>query len=263
MWRAQIGEKPAATTVDNGDDDWETDADYHNDIAANEKSQRFGTTQHFSVDMKELQSDVMASDQSAQERGASASQRDYKVGFGGKFGVQSDRQDRSAHDYTFIGKTEKHSSQQTDKSLPSVPARSLASKLERRVEEVRKNSRPKGLKLHAKFSSCYYRFASFILQPIQQAAAASHTVKSAKIALPKSQLNELEDNTVVQPPAAETTAATITAQAVYEYAKTDDDELEIQVGDLIINVNKLDEGWWFGENARSGLSGEWLNFGRI
>lgn len=222
MWRAQIGEKPAATTVDNGDDDWETDADYHNDIAANEKSQRFGTTQHFSVDMKELQSDVMASDQSAQERGASASQRDYKVGFGGKFGVQSDRQDRSAHDYTFIGKTEKHSSQQTDKSLPSVPARSLASKLERRVEE---------------------------------AAAASHTVKSAKIALPKSQLNELEDNTVVQPPAAETTAATITAQAVYEYAKTDDDELEIQVGDLIINVNKLDEGWWFGENARSGLSG--------
>ena len=36
---------------------------------------------------------------------------DYSVGFGGKFGVQSDRQDKSAVGWDYAGKTEKHTSQ--------------------------------------------------------------------------------------------------------------------------------------------------------
>ena len=36
---------------------------------------------------------------------------DYKVGFGGKFGVQTDRQDKSAAGWDHIEKVEKHESQ--------------------------------------------------------------------------------------------------------------------------------------------------------
>lgn len=40
-----------------------------------------------------------------------ASQKDYVSGFGGKFGVQSDRQDRSAVGWDHLEKVEKHESQ--------------------------------------------------------------------------------------------------------------------------------------------------------
>ena len=40
-----------------------------------------------------------------------ASQRDYSTGFGGKFGVQTDRQDKSAAGWDHIEKLQKHDSQ--------------------------------------------------------------------------------------------------------------------------------------------------------
>ena len=39
------------------------------------------------------------------------SQKDYKTGFGGKFGVQSDRVDRSAVGWEHVEKVDKHNSQ--------------------------------------------------------------------------------------------------------------------------------------------------------
>jgi hypothetical protein len=42
------------------------------------------------------------------------SQKDYKTGFGGKFGVQSDRVDKSAVGWEHIEKVEKHESQKGD-----------------------------------------------------------------------------------------------------------------------------------------------------
>ena len=39
------------------------------------------------------------------------SQKDYKTGFGGKFGVQTDRVDKSAVGWEHIEKVEKHESQ--------------------------------------------------------------------------------------------------------------------------------------------------------
>ena len=47
---------------------------------------------------------------------------DYKTGFGGKFGVQSDRQDKSAVGWDHLEKVDKHHSQQgeTSTSLKSV-----------------------------------------------------------------------------------------------------------------------------------------------
>ncbi|KAA0192794.1 hypothetical protein HAZT_HAZT011994, partial [Hyalella azteca] len=42
------------------------------------------------------------------------SQKDYSMGFGGKFGVQKDRQDKSAAGWDHIEKVDKHESQKGD-----------------------------------------------------------------------------------------------------------------------------------------------------
>ena len=45
-----------------------------------------------------------------------------------------------------------------------------------------------------------------------------------------------------------------TATAVYEYEATGDDELAFGEGEVIINIEVIDEGWWRGEcNGRYGL----------
>lgn len=50
-----------------------------------------------------------------------ASQLDYRSGFGGKFGVQSDRQDKSAVGWDHVEKIPKHESQTgTEHRLKSV-----------------------------------------------------------------------------------------------------------------------------------------------
>lgn len=46
-----------------------------------------------------------------------ASQKDYASGFGGKFGVQSDRQDRSAVGWDHVEKVDKHESQKGEFQL--------------------------------------------------------------------------------------------------------------------------------------------------
>jgi len=46
----------------------------------------------------------------------------------------------------------------------------------------------------------------------------------------------------------------MTATAVYEYEAGGDDELGFGEGDLIVNIEIIDEGWWRGEcNGRYGL----------
>lgn len=40
-----------------------------------------------------------------------ASQKDYSTGFGGKFGVQADRQDKSAVGWDYVEQLQKHESQ--------------------------------------------------------------------------------------------------------------------------------------------------------
>ncbi|KAI9472749.1 hypothetical protein BX667DRAFT_526984, partial [Coemansia mojavensis] len=45
------------------------------------------------------------------------------------------------------------------------------------------------------------------------------------------------------------------ARAVYDYDATADDELGFQEGDIIYNVEKLDPGWWAGENEDGSRQG--------
>ncbi|KAM4744813.1 src substrate cortactin isoform 3-T3 [Anableps anableps] len=150
MWKAAAGQN-IKVAVDDGGDDWETDPDFENDVS--EKEQRWGaktvagsghqehidihrlretvSTEHTSLKQKELENMPKAShgyggkfgvqqdrmDKSAvghdyqSKLSKHCSQTDTSKGFGGKYGVQADRVDKSAVGFEYAGKTEKHASQ--------------------------------------------------------------------------------------------------------------------------------------------------------
>ncbi|XP_037548416.1 src substrate cortactin [Nematolebias whitei] len=150
MWKAAAGQN-VKVAVDDGGDDWETDPDFENDVS--EQEQRWGaktvagsghqehidihqlretvSTEHTSLKQKELENMPKAShgyggkfglQQDRMDKSAvgheyqsnlskHCSQTDTSKGFGGKYGVQADRVDKSAVGFEYAGKTEKHASQ--------------------------------------------------------------------------------------------------------------------------------------------------------
>lgn len=44
-------------------------------------------------------------------------------------------------------------------------------------------------------------------------------------------------------------------QAIYSYTAAEADEVSLQEGDLILDVEQIDEGWVFGCNQRTGQRG--------
>ncbi|KAM9079928.1 src substrate cortactin isoform 2-T3 [Megaptera novaeangliae] len=151
MWKASAGHTVSITQDDAGADDWETDPDFVNDVS--EKEQRWGAKtvqgsghqehinihklrenvfqEHQTLKEKELETGPKAShgyggkfgvEQDRMDKSAvgheyqsklskHCSQVDSVRGFGGKFGVQVDRVDQSAVGFEYQGKTEKHASQ--------------------------------------------------------------------------------------------------------------------------------------------------------
>lgn len=151
MWKASAGHTVALTQDTGAADDWETDPDFVNDVS--EKEQRWGaktvqgsghqehinihrlrenvSREHQTLKEKELQTGPKAShgyggkfgvEQDRMDKSAvgheyqsqlskHCSQVDSVRGFGGKFGVQMDRVDQSAVGFEYQGKTEKHASQ--------------------------------------------------------------------------------------------------------------------------------------------------------
>ncbi|ELK38285.1 Src substrate cortactin [Myotis davidii] len=151
MWKASAGHAVSISQDDGGADDWETDPDFENDVS--EKEQRWGAKtvqgsghqehinihklrenvyqEHRSLKEKELATGPRAShgyggkfgvEQDRMDKSAvgheyqsklskHCSQVDSVRGFGGKFGVQVDRVDQSAVGFEYQGKTEKHASQ--------------------------------------------------------------------------------------------------------------------------------------------------------
>ncbi|XP_029412977.1 src substrate cortactin isoform X5 [Nannospalax galili] len=151
MWKASAGHAVSITQDDGTADDWETDPDFVNDVS--EKEQRWGAKtvqgsghqehinihklrenvfqEHQTLKEKELETGPKAShgyggkfgvEQDRMDKSAvgheyqsklskHCSQVDSVRGFGGKFGVQMDRVDQSAVGFEYQGKTEKHASQ--------------------------------------------------------------------------------------------------------------------------------------------------------
>uniref|UniRef100_A0A674NH02 Cortactin n=1 Tax=Takifugu rubripes TaxID=31033 RepID=A0A674NH02_TAKRU len=150
MWKATAGQSVKIAPSEEVDD-WETDPDFENDVS--EKEQRWGaktvagsghqehinihqlrqtvSTEHTSLKQQEMDTMPRASygyggkfglqedrmDKSAvghdyqSKLSKHCSQVDTSKGFGGKFGVQADRVDQSAVGFEYAGKTEKHASQ--------------------------------------------------------------------------------------------------------------------------------------------------------
>jgi len=92
----------AKNTKNTGDDDWETDASYVNDIS--EKDQRWGSKEIGGkakevVNMNDLRNKVKETDDKA-AKDELTKKPGSAYGYGGKFGVQTDRMDKSAHSNT-------------------------------------------------------------------------------------------------------------------------------------------------------------------
>ncbi|XP_030756251.1 src substrate cortactin [Sitophilus oryzae] len=152
MWKAAAGQQ-ININQNTEDDDWETDPDFINDV--DEQQQRWGSTTvegsgrtAGAIDMEKLRRETEQADalhkKKALEEGTDnpsygyggkfgietdrmdscavgheykeklqkhASQKDYSSGFGGKFGIQTDRVDKSAVSWDYKEKIEKHASQ--------------------------------------------------------------------------------------------------------------------------------------------------------
>ncbi|KAL0600349.1 Hematopoietic lineage cell-specific protein [Plecturocebus cupreus] len=113
MWKSVVGHD-VSVSVETQGDDWDTDPDFVNDIS--EKEQRWGAktiegsgrTEHINIhqlrNKVSEEHDVLKKKEL--ESGPKASH-----GYGGRFGVERDRMDKSAVGHEYVAQVEKHSSQ--------------------------------------------------------------------------------------------------------------------------------------------------------
>ncbi|XP_049885406.1 src substrate cortactin isoform X2 [Pectinophora gossypiella] len=107
MWKAATDvTAPAPAEAD----DWETDPDFVNDITEHEQRWGPGGRNVEAIDMAKLREEVLEADKLAKKKQYDDGPKP-SLGYGGKFGVQADRMDKSAVGHDYVGKTEKHVSQ--------------------------------------------------------------------------------------------------------------------------------------------------------
>lgn len=113
MWKSVVGHD-VSVSVETQGDDWDTDPDFVNDIS--EKEQRWGAktiegsghAEHINIhqlrNKVSEEHDVLKKKE--MESGPKASH-----GYGGRFGVERDRMDKSAVGHEYVAEVQKHSSQ--------------------------------------------------------------------------------------------------------------------------------------------------------
>lgn len=113
MWKATAGHNIVVPQNDE-DDDWETDPDFINDVT--EQEQRWGSKTvegsgrtAGAINMTQLRHETEEAD--ATKKKKAIEEQNPGFGYGGKFGVEHDRMDKSAMGHDYIGKVEKHASQ--------------------------------------------------------------------------------------------------------------------------------------------------------
>uniref|UniRef100_A0A8C1X2Q1 Cortactin n=1 Tax=Cyprinus carpio TaxID=7962 RepID=A0A8C1X2Q1_CYPCA len=117
MWKAAAGQS-VSVAEDDGGDDWETDPDFENDVS--EKEQRWGAKtvagsghqEH--INIHKLRERVSSEHSELKQKELEHMPR-ASHGYGGKFGLQQDRMDKSAVGHEYQSKLSKHCSQ-TDTS---------------------------------------------------------------------------------------------------------------------------------------------------
>lgn len=125
MWKSTVGHTIGSTSSyakkmiaenENDPDDWDTDPDFVNSVT--EKEQRWGSKtiqgsgRLDSVNIEKLRDDVKQDDMIAKKKQVEVhSSIKASTGYGGKFGVETDRIDKSAVGFEYHHESEKHSSQ--------------------------------------------------------------------------------------------------------------------------------------------------------
>ncbi|VEN63310.1 unnamed protein product [Callosobruchus maculatus] len=116
MWKAAAGHQVQVDVGNNDDDDWETDPDFINDV--DEQQQRWGSATvegsgrtAGAIDMAKLRSETEQADAQKKKKALEESEHNPARGYGGKFGVETDRVDKSAVSWDHKEKLEKHPSQ--------------------------------------------------------------------------------------------------------------------------------------------------------
>eukprot|EP00051_Salpingoeca_urceolata_P010302 m.125609 g.125609 ORF g.125609 m.125609 type:complete len:213 (-) comp16655_c1_seq2:297-935(-) len=113
-WRAHTA--VSNVSDDESDDDWETDPDFVNDVS--EKDQRWGSKtiegsgRREVVDLKNMRQGVQEDDAKVKTE---SKRENFAHGYGGKFGVQSDRVDKVASGFDEVTAPALHSSQVDNK----------------------------------------------------------------------------------------------------------------------------------------------------
>ncbi|XP_058839822.1 src substrate cortactin-like isoform X2 [Topomyia yanbarensis] len=113
MWKSTAGRDiDVSTLAPAEDDDWETDPDFVNDVS--EQEQRWGSKtvegsgrSAGAIDMQQLREETERADADKKQKDGPKSSH----GYGGKFGVEKDRMDKSALGHDHLEKLEKHASQ--------------------------------------------------------------------------------------------------------------------------------------------------------
>ncbi|KAH0617236.1 hypothetical protein JD844_029104 [Phrynosoma platyrhinos] len=113
MWKAVVGHN-VSVKVESQGDDWDTDPDFVNDIS--EKEQRWGAKtiagsgrgEH--IDIHELRSKVSEEHEVLKKKELETAPK-ASYGYGGKFGTERDRMDKSALGHEYVAEVGMHSSQ--------------------------------------------------------------------------------------------------------------------------------------------------------
>uniref|UniRef100_A0A4X2K5F4 Hematopoietic lineage cell-specific protein n=1 Tax=Vombatus ursinus TaxID=29139 RepID=A0A4X2K5F4_VOMUR len=113
MWKSVVGHD-VSVSVETQGDDWDTDPDFVNDIS--EKEQRWGAKtiegsgrkEH--INIHQLRSKVSEEHDVLKKKELEAGPK-ASHGYGGRFGVERDRMDKSALGHEYVADVEKHSSQ--------------------------------------------------------------------------------------------------------------------------------------------------------
>ncbi|XP_019365259.1 PREDICTED: src substrate cortactin-like [Gavialis gangeticus] len=113
MWKSVVG-RDVSVKVEAQGDDWDTDPDFVNDIS--EKEQRWGAktiegsgrTEH--INIHQLRSKVSQEHEVLKKKELDTGPK-ASYGYGGKFGTERDRMDKSALGHEYVAEVEKHSSQ--------------------------------------------------------------------------------------------------------------------------------------------------------
>ncbi|XP_061617832.1 src substrate protein p85-like isoform X2 [Phyllopteryx taeniolatus] len=110
MWKSVVGHNVSMKVAAEGDD-WETDPDFENNVS--EQEQRWGAKTIEGSGRKEPISIAELRDKVAAEHEQVKHQKTPKAsyGYGGKFGVETDRMDKVAVGHDYVAQVQQHSSQ--------------------------------------------------------------------------------------------------------------------------------------------------------